>query len=208
MTDKDRYPNNLFIEVKGNTNLVLPRSLSADVLAGLQYVLSTLPTEDQVLIQLRFAEEKTRLETAARLACTVEEMESCEKAILKRLRNPSRWNYIRYGIAGWQKENSAIQYAKGYREGYIAGIDHTQKEITLSPVEEKVRNQPIAFLGLSVRVRNCLNHAGLIFVYEVADLDCEAIDRMRNLGRIGADEIARALLTAGICHTVWNRYLL
>ena len=51
-------------------------------------------------------------ETAARLACTVEEMESCEKAILKRLRNPSRWNYIRYGIAGWQKENSAIQYAK------------------------------------------------------------------------------------------------
>lgn len=208
MSDELEYPYNLFAAMKGKTKLMLPQILTADVLAGLKYALSTLPAKDQVLIQLRFAENKTLLETAAFLSRPVEETEVREEAALKRLRSPSRWNYIRYGIAGWQKENAAMQYAKGYRAGYVAGIDHSQKEIAPSPFEENMRNQPIAFLGLSVRLLNCLNRAGFHFVYEVADLDCETIDRMRNLGRIGADEIARALLKAGVCNAVWNRYLL
>lgn len=145
MSDELEYPYNLFAAMKGKTKLMLPQILTADVLAGLKYALSTLPAKDQVLIQLRFAENKTLLETAAFLSRPVEETEVREEAALKRLHSPSRWNYIRYGIAGWQKENAAMQYAKGYRAGYVAGIDHSQKEIAPSPFEENMRNQPIAF---------------------------------------------------------------
>lgn len=208
MFEEPGYPYNLFMAVKETTKLVLPQTLTADVLAGLQYVLSTLPAEDQLLIQLRFVEEKTLLEISACLSRPLEKMKACEEAVLKRLRRPSRWNYIRYGIAGCQKENAIMQYAKGYRAGYAAGFAHGQREIAPSSFEEDVRNQPIAFLGLPVRILNCLDRAGLHFVYEVADLNCETIDRMRNLGRIGADEIARALQNAGICYSVWNQYLL
>ena len=202
------YPYNLLLAAKGQRKLELPQRLSADVLAGLRYALSTLPDIQQELLRLHYSGGKPLPQIAASLSIPLEQAESLHANALKKLRAASRWNYIQYGIVGWHQKEAAIQYNKGYHAGYMAAVADSHRGLSPSDVEKNAMNQPIEFLELSPRAYHCLNRAGYKYIREVAAIKGDKILFIRGLGRIGADEIAKALLAAGVTHTAWFEYLL
>ena len=93
-------------------------------------------------------------------------------------------------------------YLLGYRAGYqdaLAGKDNKPENIPADPIE---------VLALSTKTYNCLRHAGLRYVSDVAALTAENIYRMRNLGKVTANEVATALQSFGIHGTDWDLFLL
>ena len=93
-------------------------------------------------------------------------------------------------------------YLLGYCNGYNDGIRGREREGMPPPSE------PIETLEISPRAYNCLHCAGFRYLSEVAALpECE-IRKMRNLGKITANEIALALHKSGITGTDWELFLL
>lgn len=218
MSDKlfshTNYPCNLLLEIKGQTDLKLPERISPDIQSGLYYALSLLTDTEQALLRLYYAEDKTAAETASALEFTLEEFEAHKTAVFKKLRRPSRWNYIQYGIAGYLENETANQYSRGFLAGYAAGY-HTSMEDnrngrSLPPIEDDILNLPIEALKLSARACHVLHRKKDTRIRDVVALDADEILRMRNLGSKTADEIARALQAAGvpIAHTAWYQYLI
>ena len=93
-------------------------------------------------------------------------------------------------------------YILGYRAGYQDGIMGKEKEVVKTPPD------PIEILELSTRAYNCLYHAGLRHISDVAALQEQKIIQMRNLGKVTANEIALALHKHGIYGTEWDLFLL
>ena len=79
----------------------LTASPSKDRIAGLQYALSTLEEDEQRILQLRYQEQQTLQEISVRMERSEEDICTLEKEALRKLCLPSRWNYIRFGIAGY-----------------------------------------------------------------------------------------------------------
>lgn len=206
------YPYNLLTDVKGSTDLELPGKWTTDVQAGFDYVLSTLPDAEWELLRVHYAEGNSFPETAAILSLSPEQTRELKRKALQKLRIPSRWNYIRYGISGYLKRESEMQYRKGYHAGYSEGcknaVEGCHSGDTPSYQPEEVMDLPITCLNLSSRAYNCLYRTGYRRIRDIASLNKEQIFAMRNLGRKSADEIAKVLLAHGITQTDWNEYLL
>ncbi len=102
-----------------------------------------------------------------------------------------------------------MEQGKSYRQGYLAGYrDGVAAGQAGKTAEPELPDLPVDALGLSARARNCLRAAGCERVADVARLSAEAIYRMRGLGRLGADEIARSLHDHGILLTDWDVFFI
>ena len=55
---KEPYPRNLLLAVRGTWEQESPTELTADVLAGIQYAISTLNEREQLVIYRRYKERK------------------------------------------------------------------------------------------------------------------------------------------------------
>ncbi len=92
-------------------------------------------------------------------------------------------------------------FMEGYRAGFLDGLAAKDRDFP------KDLDLPVEALELTVRPLNCLRVQGCRRVGEVANLDRDAILRMRNLGAKSADEIARALHRFRIFGTPWDAFL-
>lgn len=117
------YPYNLLMAVKGRSNLTLPGTLTKDVLAGIQYALSTLDETEQTLLHLRYCQWLSPVDAGAQLALSAEQADRLEKKTLSKLRHPAKWSYILYGVAGYMKKKKSHKYNRGYTQGYKAGYE-------------------------------------------------------------------------------------
>lgn len=93
-------------------------------------------------------------------------------------------------------------YLLGYHAGYSDGISGKEKDRVQAP------SDPIEAMDLSGRAHSCLHYAGYRLISEVAALPEFDIQRMRNLGKKTANEIALALHKLGIFGTDWDLFLL
>lgn len=200
------YPYNLLLAAKGQTDLELPVSQSADVQAGLRYALSTLTEVEQELVRLHYAQGRSLADAAAQLSLSQEEARACGGKLLQKLRIPSRWNYIRYGVAGYLKKEQASQYNKGYLAGFEDGYQDGRRGADRK--QDGALGLPIEALNLSTGAYNCLNRMGYVYIGEVAALSEYSIRVMHGLGRKYADEVARALQDKGIGRTAWYQFLI
>ncbi len=96
-------------------------------------------------------------------------------------------------------------YLNGYRAGYQDGIAAGLAGQTDEP---QVLQLPLEHLELSVRALHCLTQAGCLRIGDVARLSQGEIHAMPRLGRVTADEIARALHRRKIYQTAWAAFLL
>lgn len=199
------YPYNLLLDAKGQTDLTFPGKLNADMQAGLRYVLSMLSPVEQELLRLYYAEGKACEEIGPMLGLSPEQAHGARAKAVKKLRLPSRWNYIQYGVAGYLKKEIANCYTKGYRIGYAEGRRHNPD---ITPQEDSLLSQPIEFLNLSPRAYNALHFAGYKFIGDLIPMEEIDILKINNLGRKSADEVARALLENGASYTIWYQFLL
>lgn len=208
------YPYNLFKDVKGNSTITLPESLSSDTLSGLHYVLSGLSDTEQLFIQLFYKEGFSAEETSAKLNLSLDQFKTTQDVLLKKLRDPSRWNYIQYGIAGLFLREADKEYQRGFLSGYAAGYQACTDDFingrSYSPLNDDIMNLPLEVLTLSARAYNIFHNKKYSRIRDIASLDADSIRAMRNLGAKTADEIARALQAIGfpIEHTAWYQYLL
>lgn len=208
----EEYPYNLLRAARGKTCLELPRSLTMDVQAGLQYALFTLTEDAKALIDLRFVQGKSREETAAAMGLTPKQAESLESNTMRKLRLPSRWGCIQYGLAQYIKQKTDSAYNKGFYHGYQAGYDRgaedTRNGITPPGPSGSGMELPLSCLNLPARVVHSLMRANCSTIGDVARLEEERILRMRNIGRKSTREIANALKERGIAYTDWDVFLL
>ena len=205
------FPHNLLSAIIGKTALTPPKNITSDILAGILYVLSTLSSDDQSLVYLRYMEANTPADTACILNVTELSLNHSEAVVLKRLRSNARWPYIQYGISGYIKKvkSSAFNsgYVHGYRKGYNLGIADLKEGNAVQDSPEDLCNLPIEQLNLSARCVNSLRSAGCSYIYDVASMSSERIRVLRGIASVGAREIAQALRKNGILYSAWDEWL-
>ena len=206
------YPQNLILAVVQDSGLIPPERYTKDICAGVRYIVSTLGCREQDILRMRFEERKPRTEIGEFLGISQERVRQIENKTLKSLRAPTRWNYMKLGIAGymrWEKERARgegykVGYAQGYKDGNADGRNGVEKPA----ISEELLNHPINSMGLSVRAFNCLLRAGCERVGDVIRLSEYQIQTLRNLGPKSANEIACTLRDMGIPNTNWESYIL
>ena len=210
-TSMETYPYNLIFSLLFGTTLEQPPTYSKDVLLGFQYAFSTLEETEQKLLYLRFAQGKNRSEAAVLLSLPEEELRALEDSAFYKLRLPGRWDYIRYGVAGYVRKRVEEERRKAYQEGFCTGYQKGKKEARRVQSKElannKILDMPIESMGLSTKAYHCLQREKCRCVRDVAAFDAERVDHIRGMGPKTAGQIARILRGYGIANTAWDKYL-
>lgn len=180
------YPYNLLTAVKDGHDIEFPTELTADNLAGLEYVISKLPPNWQEIIRQRYEEKKTKTEIAKLFSVTGSSISGTEQRSLRILRHPRNVNIINLGL-------------EGFRQFLRKNIE----EIENTPITKR----PFYLLDLSTRTYNGLVSAGCRLVEEVAVLSEAEIMQIKKLGPKCRNEVAVALQKHGIVGTQWEKYL-
>ena len=205
------YPYNLLTTIVGQTDLVQPDTMTTDRCLGLQYALATLEEREQEVIRKRFEDRQSRSEIGQALGISVERVRHIENKAIIKLRYPTRWSYIKLGVGGYMSHRVQEAQRKGYHEGYNAGYKNgvydTQHGVTLTSQDNEQFRLPIECMAISTRARSCLMCAHLYTIGDVASVSGDRIRTMRNLGKVTAAEIAKALQEMGIHHTEWEPYI-
>ena len=189
---KENYPRNLLLVIQ--LTAVFPIELSVDnitddISAGLEYALSSLAEREQEIIRMRYKEHLPLREIGIAIGVTTERIRSLSDKILRKLREPQRLGYIKYGKCGYE-----ALIAQREEEKRNAKVD-SQLQMTL---EE---------LDLTVRSFNCLKVRGCDTVGDIAALTEDEIIKTKNLGKKSMIEIAEALKAIGVYNTAWDDFI-
>ena len=97
-----------------------------------------------------------------------------------------------------------IEYARGYRDGYMRGVEDTRKGLTETNTAVEILDAPLEGVGLSMRAQRCLQRAGCTTLRDAIVLQARSIRAIRNLGIITAEEIKQLLNKNGVYYTAWD----
>ena len=92
--------------------------------------------------------------------------------------------------------------------GYTDGVKDGMSGVTQPAGPDEVLNQPIETLDLPTRALSCLVAMGCKRIADVVRVPGAKIATTPHLGRISANDIAKALKAQGIGITAWDEYLL
>lgn len=201
------FPYNLLLSIKADSKLILPHTISADHLRAIEYALSTLEPYEKAILDKQYRHIDISDELKIQITATTKEISHIEQDALQKLRHPSIWNYIQYGIVGYQKLVASEAHSKGYLIGYSTGYRACAADIqsgTYRRHAADLYNQPLDAMHLSSRSHHCLINAGCTKIADVVELSETAIARMRGLGKLGAKEVALRLQSIGITNTPWD----
>lgn len=179
--------------------------LDVDQLDGLRYALSTLTEREENCIRLYYESGKNLEEVGNIYNVTRERIRQVIAKGVRKLRHPSRANYIRNGYMVESKEAYKKAFERWLPEIERARFDAEQKiaeykaqanDEEVKPIFDK-RNMDIADLELSVRSYNCLRRASLNVVGDILEKDQSYMMRVRNLGRKSLEEVYARLREQG-----------
>ena len=208
----EAYPFNLLLAVKGQSDREIPEVLTDDHLAGIHYVLSLLDERERGILLQRYEEQKLRNEIAEDFDISPERVRQIESKACKKLQRLPNWSYIQYGVAGYLRKVVSSEYNRGYGVGYRMGYNDGVKDgisgATQPAGPDEVLNRPIETLDLPTRAHSCLIAMGCKRIADVVRVPGAKIATTPHLGRISANDIAKALKAQGIGITAWDEYLL
>ena len=208
----DVYPYNHIVAIKGQSERMIPAALSADHMAGIHYVLSLLDDRERGILLQRYEDGKLRSEIAEYYDISPERVRQIESKACKKLQRFSNWCFIQYGVAGYLRKVSTSEYNRGYSVGYGLGYTDGVKDgktgVSQSFGPDEVMNKPIEALDLPTRAHSCLVSLGCKRIADVVRIPGAKIATTPHLGKISANDIARALKRAGVGITAWDEYLL
>ena len=206
------YPFNLLLAVKGQSDREIPKVLTDDHFAGIHYVLSLLDERERAILQQRYEELRSRAEIAEDFGISPERVRQIETKACKKLQRQSYWNYVCYGIAGYLRKAMSSEYNRGYGVGYRLGYTDGMKDgingVTQPAGPDEVLNQPIETLNLPTRAHSCLVAMGCKRIADVVRVPGAKIATTPHLGKVSANDIAKALKKMEIGITAWDEYLL
>ena len=207
---KEPYPRNLLLAVRGSWEQDEPTELTPDVLAGIEYALSTLNEREQLALCRRYKEQKTLREIGEEIGVKQERSRQIETAALRKLRSRRNMSFMTKGVDGYIKERCKIEYERGYQVGYSAGyqqgVDEAPQGISKAGMSVTIVSLPIEALDLSVRSYNALRKAGYVTIGDLLKVDEKEIIHIKNLGTKQRQEVAVSLYRYGISQTAWDIY--
>ena len=207
---KEPYPRNLLLAVRGSWEQDEPTELTPDVLAGIEYALSTLNEREQLALCRRYKEQKTLREIGEEIGVKQERSRQIETAALRKLRSRRNMSFMTKGVDGYIKERCKIEYERGYQVGYSAGyqqgVDEAPQGISKAGMSVTIVSLPIEALDLSVRSYNALRKAGYVTIGDLLNVDEKGIIHIKNLGTKQRQEVAVSLYRYGISQTAWDIY--
>jgi len=188
---KEPYPKNLLltIQVTSVHEFELQTdNITDDMLAGLEYAISTLTEREKTILRMRYQERCSYREIGEAEGVTLERIRTLDDKLLRKLRVPKCLGCIKYGL-----------------RGYADLID--KKAAEEKKKEPEKMDMLLETLDLSVRCFNCLKVRGCDTVRDVARMTEEEIIKTKNLGRRSMIEIAEALHRIGVKDTAWDDFL-
>lgn len=207
---KEEYPRNLLLAVRGAWEQNEPTELTADVLAGIQYAISTLNEREQLVITRRYKDRKNLREIGEEIGVKQERSRQIETAALRKLRYPRNMRFITMGVDGYIKDRCKVEYERGYQvgynEGYQQGVNEASNGVSKAGISVTIVSLPIEALDLSVRFFNALRRAGYETIGELLNVDEKGIIHIKNLGTKQRQEVAVSLYRYGLSQTAWDIY--
>lgn len=194
------YPETLYAAVMGGRlSEIRHWEKPEDWEPGFDAALSTLTEREQAVISKRFKEEMTLTDVAREYCVTVERIRQIEVKALRKLRNPSRSDYIRYGYqVGKQKaderESARRRYAgKDLDDEVLPQIIENAAARLAAGLELETNDIPVRHLRLSPRSANVLYRNGTTTLEQLVQLSQEDLMRVRNLGPASIAEVVTML---------------
>lgn len=207
---KEPYPKCLVMAIIEKLEVPI-EEFTPDIVAGINYAVSTLDEREQEVILLRYKEKKSLSQIGEHFGFQQERSRQIEVRALRKLRRPMAWKYITLGIQGFTKMLCDTSYEQGhqvgYSEGYQQGLEDAPKGITKTGFSINVLKLPIECLGLSKRAYNALMRAEYHVLGDITDLDYYTIYHIRNLGVEQRHEVAVGLNKYGLFPTEWDNWL-
>lgn len=207
---KEEYPRNLLLAIRGGWEQEEPTELTSDILAGIEYALSTLNEREQLVLCRRYKEQKTLREIGEEIGVKQERSRQIETAALRKLRYPRNMRFITKGVDGYIKERCKVEYERGYQVGYNAGyqqgVDEASNGVSKAGISVTIVSLPIEALDLSVRSFNALRRAGYVTIGDLLKVNEKDIIHIKNLGTKQRQEVAVSLYRYGISQTAWDIY--
>ncbi len=205
----ESYPLNLLDEIaEGDWEYPLPEDFNQ----SLSYVLAGMTEREQFVIHAYFYEGKTYAEIGKSAGVTRERIRQLIEKSLRKLRHPTRVNFLIYGVKGVIQQTSveAAQNAVSKRLeralSQIGDISHFLHTITgkeeYADISEKCAgfndSIPLEELNLSCRSFNCLKHAGVTQAGDIARMSKGELMRVKNLGKKSVEEVIDTIHKLGL----------
>ena len=172
-----QFPENLLRAIIGERNLEAI-GFNADmsvVSERLEKMLDTLFSREKDVLLFRFRDNMTQLQVGDAFGVTRERAHQIEAKALRKLRHPSRWEFIKSGVDIKAEKIKALELAKAEKEQKIQDFQF-----------EKIK---IEHLDFSVRVFNCLSRAGYRTLKDLLLATDEDLQNIRNAGPHTVNEI-------------------
>lgn len=175
LKNKFEYPLNL---IKGISPDFEFGDNKDDQIKGLEFCLNEFINEREKTVLInRYKNRKTLRELGREFNVYAERIRQIQAKALRKLRNPTKFNYILYGYNGYSK--------------ILEEIENKKQEERQNPLNFKFED-----VIFSTRVHNALRRHGIEALGDIESK--EQLMRIRNLGRKSVDEIVYKLREYGI----------
>lgn len=207
---KIEYPKNLLYAVRGWMEDDEPTELTEDILAGIQYALSTLKERERFVIVERYREKRTLRSIGEDIGVKPERVRQIINKAERNLRHPRNMTFMTKGVIGYIKKVNAIEYERGYKkgydEGYEQGMNDAPNGVVRAGMSVTLASLPIEVLDLSARAFNALKRAGYNSIGDIVPLAHREMIHIKNLGPKQRGEVAKGLRHYGIADTDWDMF--
>lgn len=202
---KMEYPRNLLYAVRGGMEDDEPTELTEDIIAGIQYALSTLKERERFVIIERYREKRTHRSIGEDIGVKPERVRQIINKAERNLRHPRNMTFMTKGVIGYIKKVNAIEYERGYKKGYDEGYEQGMKDapngVVRAGMSVTLASLPIEVLDLSIRAFNALKRAGYNSIGDIVPLTHREMIHIKNLGPKQRGEVAAGLHHYGLTHT-------
>lgn len=207
---KMEYPKNLLYAVRGAWEDDEPTELTPDVLAGIEYALSTLKERERYILVERYKGKRTLRSIGEDIGVKTERVRQIVNKAERNLRHPRNMAFITKGVIGYIKKVNEIEYERGYKKGYAEGYEQGVKDapngVTRAGTSVTLSSLPIEALDLSIRAFNALKRAGYNSIGDIVPLTHREMIHIKNLGPKQRGEVAKGLRHYGIADTDWDLF--
>ena len=101
---KMEYPRNLLYAVRGGMEDDEPTELTEDIIAGIQYALSTLKERERFVIIERYREKRTHRSIGEDIGVKPERVRQIINKAERNLRHPRNMTFMTKGVIGYIKK--------------------------------------------------------------------------------------------------------
>lgn len=208
------YPINLIKAIQGEDGniWIVDEDTKQLVMNRFEYIMNTtLPTREKAMLCMRYRDGKTLEEIGKATKLTKERVRQILMEVFRKLRHPSRFNYI---FAPRKLIDEVNERTQAYKDkklqlnsliietiGHIKTLAKALKEVGATvniDLEPAIGERELDSFGLSVRTYNCLKRAGINTIAELASKTPDEMTKVRNLGRKSMQEVQDLLLSLGL----------